>query len=128
MRKSKVALKLVHLLAMMAMLFAAVGMHVVHPAFHHSVPVCVGRADDSSRHRVQFSLTGSHNHIQLYDQCPICLFLSKFHLEESRLEPSVVALDYVPENVVVFEVVILQKSCGLVLGSRGPPHLPSHRV
>jgi len=128
MRKLKIALKLGHLLAMMAIFLAAVGMHLIHPAVHHSMPTCADRAGDSPQHRAQLSLTGSHTHIQSYDQCPICLFLSKFHSQVSSSEPSVVALDYASKDLVAFEFVILQKSCGLALGSRAPPQLPSLRV
>ena len=128
MRQSNVALKLGHMLAMMAILLGAVGMHLVHPAFHQSMTACAHRADDSPQHRQQLSSTGSQPHMRPYDHCPICLLLSNFHSQSSPSEPAVVALDYVPENVVVFEAVLLHKFCGLALGSRAPPQLPSHRV
>ena len=128
MGKSKVTLKLGHLLAMMVILFATVGMHLIHPAFHHSMPGCANRAGDSPQHRAQFVSTDSRPHIRLYDQCPICLFLSNFHSQVNPPEPSVMALDYVSENLVAFKLAILQKFHGRVLGSRAPPQFHSLRV
>jgi len=123
MGKSRAALKLGHLLALTAILLAAVGIHFVHPTFHQNMPACADRAGDFPQQRAQFGSTNSHPHIRLYHQCPICLFLSNFHSENSSPEPLVMAHDYAPKNFAAFKLAILQKSCGLVLGSRGPPQL-----
>jgi hypothetical protein len=128
MRQSNVALKMGHMLAMTAIFFAAVGMHLVHPAFHQNMPAYADRADGPPQHRAQPAGTGSHPHIRPYDHCPICMFLSKFHSQANSSELPVVTLGYAPKDLAAFEIAILQKPCGLTLGSRAPPHLPGHRV
>jgi len=109
--------------ALVAIFFAAAGVHIVHtvdPVYHGADQSFLSSLPHSKDCSPTYLLRNSAERRPL-QRCPICMFLSNIQLDDSSPEPCVSAIDCVPQVVALVEVVIPQESRGPQSGPRAPP-------
>jgi len=116
-------------MALLASLWASVGMHVVHPAFHEH-----GRAAAPLNHGVPPAgihlcarwEEGPGAACRLWGDapCPICAFLAAFHAACDEPAGPLLCTDEAPEHFRSFGRPAVQSAFWSPTGARGPPTLP----
>ena len=114
------------LMALLAILFASVGAHIVHPAFHEHL--CTrGRANDGSPSANLHRRAGSQEshpragHVCGHGPCPICLLLAAFHATCNLPVDLVRCIDGAPERPCRPAVLAAQLPFWAAHAARAPP-------
>lgn len=121
--------QIVFSMALLAILYAGIGMHVVHPAFHEH-----GRATALPNHGVPSAGIhlclrwaegpGAACHLCGDGPCPICAFLAAFHAACGVPVGLVLCIDEAPERLRSLGRPAVQSAFWSPTGARGPPTLP----
>jgi hypothetical protein len=111
--------------ALAAMFFAAVGVHIIHPALHcrHGHDACAyetpASADSPRGKPVCESADAPH------DDCMVCAFLAAFHCGTPPAPPGVVSCALLRSADLPAKTAPVRILSMFRLGARGPPSTPS---
>jgi len=109
----------VSIIALSVLLFSTVGIHFVHPFFHHHY-YCKSLTDSKQSSSL---IHKKHVEYQANRHCPICSFLKHFHIYKINPFTFLSLLALLSIFRFLFESVILKQTKFLLIPPRSPPCL-----
>ena len=110
-------------LALLALLLATVGIHYVHPAFHHRDDHCDSRCPAPDQRPANHSVIEAGAELAAQWRCPICTFLAEYRADIPARQPHVEWGHRVVVATPHEEHVVTIRAQRAPLGPRAPPRI-----